>query len=232
MLSYQDFRLEKDYLYEVIATTYSFLEENKEIQPHASCMGIRMIEEGQFQISPFYNTTTYKNLKNNSIITINFVDNIYLYALAALKEADSLIGLTNFPSKYYSFKYLESLAMDIPFITKSWGIIVGKVSHEFQKTRKDDLGEVMIPVFKLDIIFSEKFRDSNNLINRAENIALETIILATRLKIAKKNQNKTQFLKIYNKILDHVENIERFGKNKNALKVIELINDYVSKLKI
>jgi hypothetical protein len=230
MLNYQEFGLKKDYLYEVIATTYSKIEENKEIRPHTSCMGIRLIEEGQIQISPFYSTTTYKNLKNYSIITINFVDNVYLYALAALKEPNSPIGLINFPSKYYSFKYLESLAMEVPFITKSWGIMVGKVSHEFQKTKKDDLGEVMIPVFKLDIIFSERFQESKKLINRAENLALETIILATRLKIAKQNQNKTQFMKIHNKILDHIENIKGFGKNKNALKTIDLIINYTRKL--
>jgi hypothetical protein len=230
MANYQDFGLQKENLYEVIATTYSYIEESKEIRPHASCMGIRLLEEGQIQISPFYSTTTYKNLKNHSIITINFVDDVYLYALAALKEHKSPIGLTNFPSKYYSFKYLESFAMDVPFITKAWGIFVGKVSKEFQKTKKDDLGEVMIPVFKLDIIFSERFRESNKLINRAENLALETIILATRLKIAKQNKNKTQFMKINNKIGEHVKSIERFGKNKNALKVIDLINNYVSKL--
>jgi len=230
MLNYQDFGLEKDYLYEVIATTYSSLEENKEIRPHASCMGIRLIGEDQIQISPFFSTTTYKNLKDSSIITLNFVDNIYLYALAALKEPNSPIGLTTFPSKYYSFKYLESLAMDVPFITKSWGIIIGKVAHEFYKTRKDDLGEMMIPVFKLDIIYTEKFRESNRLVNRAENLALEAIILATRLKVAIQNQNEAQFMKMYDKIGEYLKMIEKIGKNENALKVIELINNYLDKI--
>jgi hypothetical protein len=230
MINDKDFGLKKDNLYEVIATTYSYHKKNKAIQPNAGCMGIKIIEGGQIQISPYYNTTTYKNLKEYNIITINFVDNVYLYALAALKEKNSLIGLTNFPSKYYSFKYLESLAMDVPYITNSWGIIVGKVSHEFQKTKKDDLGEVMIPVFKLDIIFTERFRESNKLFNRAENLALEMIILATRLKIAKQNQNQSQFKNIYNKIADHIENIERFGQNKNAMKTLELIKNYINRL--
>lgn len=230
MLNYQDFGLKKDNLYEVIATTYSYQQENKTIQPNASCMGIRIIEGGQIQISPFYSTTTYKNLEDYNIITINFVDNVYLYALAALKDSKSPIGLTDFPSKYYSFKHLKSRSMDVPYITNSWGIIVGKVSHEFQKTRRDDLGEIMIPVFILDIIFTERFQESNKLFNRAENLALETIILATRLKVANQNQNKTQFIQIHKKIVDHIENIEKFGKNKNALKAIELINDYINKL--
>jgi len=224
MFDYQDFGLKKDNLYEIIATTYSKTEDGKEIKPNASCMGIRMIKGDQIQISPFYSTTTYKNLKEYSLIVINFVDDVYLYALAALKEPNSPIGLIDFPSNYYDFKYLESRAMDVPYIKKAWGILIGEVSHEFQKTKMDDLGEVIIPVFKLDVIYSEKFKESNRIFNRAENLALETIILATRLKIAKEKQNRPLYIKIHEKIIDHIENIKRFGKNEKALRTIELVS--------
>ncbi len=231
MFNYQDFGLKKDNLYEIIATTYSITKSGKEIKPNASCMGIRMIEGGQIQISPFYSTITYKNLKDYSTIAINFVDDVYLYALAALKELDSPISLTDFPSKYYDFKYLESHAKDVPYIRKAWGILIGKVSQEFQKTKNDDLGEVIIPVFKLDVIFTEKLQETHKLFNRAENLALEAIILATRLKIARENQNQALFSKIHEKIKDFIENIERFGKNRRALKAIYLVNKYISSLK-
>jgi len=231
MFNYKDFGLKKDNLYEIIATTYSITEDGKEIKPNASCMGIRMIEGEQIQISPFYSTTTYKNLKEYSTIAINFVDDVHLYALAALKEPDSPIGLTDFPSKYYDFKYLESRAMDVPYIKKAWGILIGEVSQEFQKTKKDDLGEVTIPMFKLDVILFEKLQESYKLFNRADNLALETIILATRLKVAKENQSQPLFFKIHEKITDHIENIKRFGKNEKALKTIELVSKYISKLK-
>ena len=230
MFNYQDFGLKKDSLYEIIATTYSITEGGKAIKPNASSMGVRMIDDEQIQISPFYSTITYKNLKKSRIIAINFVNDIYLYALAALKEPDSPIGLNAFPSKYYEFKYLEDRAMDVPYIKKAWGIIIGEVSQEFQKTKRDDLGEIVIPVFKLNIIFNEKFQESYKLFNRAENLALETIILATRLKLAKNNQDQTLFSKIHKKIIDHIVNIKRFGKNKKALKTVDLVNNYISAL--
>lgn len=230
MFNYQDFGLKKDNLYEIIATTYSITKDGKGIKPNASCMGIRMIEGEQIQISPFYSTITYKNLKEYSTIAINFVDDIYLYALAALKEPESPINLTDFPSKYYAFKYLESRAMDVPYIKKAWGILVGEVSQEYQKTKTDDLGEVIIPIFKLDVIFTEKLQGVHKLFNRAENLALEAIILATRLKFAKKNQNQAIFSKIHEKIKDVMENIERFGKNKRAQKTIYLVDKYISSL--
>lgn len=230
MFNYQDFGLKKDNLYEIIATTYSITKNSKEIKPNASCMGIRMIEGKLIQISPFYSTITYKNLKEYSTIAINFVDDIYLYALAALKEPESPINLTDFPSKYYDFKYLESRAMDIPYIKKAWGILIGEVSQEYQKTKTDDLGEVIIPIFKLDVIFTEKLQETHKLFNRAENLALEAIILATRLKIAKKNQNQVLFSKIHENIKGFIENIERFGKNKRAQKTIYLVDKYISSL--
>ncbi len=229
MINRKDLGLKKDYLYEIIATTYS-INENNEIKPNASCMGIRMIEGDHIQISPFYGTTTYKNLKESSIIAINFVDDVYLYALAALKEPNSPIGLTDFPSKYYDFKYLENMAIDVPYINKSWGIMIGKVSQEFQKTKRDDLGEIMIPIIKLSIILCEKLQESNKLFNRAENLALEIIILTTRLKIAKQNQDQSIFSKIYEKIVEHMRDIERFGKNESVLKTMEIVSSYIKKL--
>ncbi|MFW9826314.1 MAG: DUF447 domain-containing protein [Candidatus Thorarchaeota archaeon] len=232
MFDYQEFGLIEGNLYEIIATTYSITEKNTRIMPNASCMGIRMIEGGQIQISPFYSTITYKNLKDYNIVAINFIDDIYLYALASLKGPESVIDLKEFPSKYYDFKYLESLTMDVPYIKKAWGILIGEVSHEFQKTKIDELGENIIPIFKLDVIFAEKIQETYKLFNRAENIALEVIILATRLKIAKENQNEDLFIKINRKIKSYIKDVERFGYNKRALKTINLVNRYINTLEI
>ena len=193
-------------------------------------MGIRVLEDSQIQISPFSSTSTYKNLKNNSTIAINFVDDIYLYALAALKEKESSIELTEFPPEYYDFKYLDTHAMDVPYIKKAWGILVCKVSQEFEKTSQNGFGEVIIPGFKLNTIYQEKFQESFKVFNRAENLALEAIILATRLKVAKKKNDQQSFNKNYDKISDHIENIRRFGKNEDAIKTIDLITKYVNNL--
>jgi hypothetical protein len=218
------------HLYEILATTYYITEDGKEIKPNASCMGIRVLEDKQIQISPYSSTSTYRNLKKSNIITINFVDNVYLYALAALKERDSPIRLTEFPLEFYEFKYLEKRAMDVPYIKTAWGILICEVSQEFEKTKQNGFGEVIIPVFKLNTIFHHKIQESYKLFNRAENLALEAIILATRLKIAKKKNDQQLFHKIYEKILDHKGNIERFGKNEDALKAIALVGNYIDSL--
>ncbi|MFX1456985.1 MAG: DUF447 domain-containing protein [Promethearchaeota archaeon] len=225
-----EFGLKKEHLYEVIATSHSITKDGAKIQPNASCMGIRLLENNMIQIKPFYTTSTYQNLKDNSIITLNFVDDVYLYALAALKHPNSQIELFEFPQEYYEFQHLESLYMDIPYIKSSWGILTCRVSKEFQETKRDDLGETMVPVFRLEVISSNLFRRSYKLFNRAESLALEIIILATRLKIAKSNENEQQVSKIYDRIRIHFNDVKRFGKNERALMTLELVNRYISKL--
>ncbi|MFX1391478.1 MAG: DUF447 domain-containing protein [Promethearchaeota archaeon] len=223
----KDFGLKRFNLYEIIATSYSLVNNGSTIKPNAACMGIKLIEERCLQISPFSGTKTYENLKKYKIIAVNFVEDICLYTLAALKGSKSLIELSDFPSEYYNFKYLEDYKMDVPYIKKAWGFLIGKVSEESYKTKKNDFGEVSIPLFKLNVIYSEKLQESHKLFNRAENLVLETIILATRLKLAKETGNEPLFNKIQLKINDHIENIQRFGKNKKALKSIELIKKYI-----
>ncbi len=225
-----DFGLKKDYLYEIIATSYSITNDGTTIKPNASCMGIRLVENNIIQIKPFYTTSTYQNLKNNSIITLNFIDDVYLYAIAALKDPNSPIGLVEFPIKYYEFKHLESLSMDIPYIKSAWGILTCKVYKEFQEIKKNDLGETIVPIFRLEVISSDLFEVSHKLFNRAENLALEVIILATRLKIAIKNKDEPLISKIFNKIKENFNDVKRFGKNEKAIKTIELVDNYISKL--
>ena len=232
MFNYRDFGLEKGNLYEILATSFSKSIKKDSINPNTACMGIRFIEDNIFKISPYPETTTLKNLKENSYIVINFVNDVYLYALAALKEAKSLIGIKKFPPKYYEYyeipKYENGL---IPYINKAWLFLFGKVVEETQIIKKTSLGEIKISEFAINIIDFKKLEDSFKFFNRAENLALEIIILATRLKIAKEKNERTLFNEIYIKLIDHIENIKRFGKNKSALKTVDLVSNYIKTLK-
>lgn len=236
----KDFGLKKDYLYEILATTFSINHSNDEIIPNTACMGIRLIENDLIMIGPYPNTTTLRNLKDNGFVSINFVGNIHLYAMAALKEKNSSIKLTEFPKEYYSYKkvdisseyFLELTEISMPYINKAWGVLFCKAIEEHQTSKKDALGELQISEFNLKVISCEKLKGSFKLFNRAENLVLETIILATRLKLAKDRKDKNLFIKLNQQILDYVQNIERFGGNKNALKALDVVKKYVSRLKI
>lgn len=231
----QDYGLEKDNLYEILATTFSISSTSGELKPNTSCMGIKLIDNDLIKISAFPNTTTLQNLKESGIITINFVDNVYFYALAALKGSNSSIS---FPSNNYNFieidnpfeHTLDKSTFLIPYVKTAWAILTCIIAEENRISKRDLLGEINISEFKLHVISTKMIKESFKLFNRAENLALETIILATRLKVAKNKNDKSLVITIQEKIDNIIEEIKRFGKNKNAFKAIQVVSEYINGL--
>lgn len=226
----EDIGLRKHYLYEILATTFSKIQEN--FIPNTASMGIRVIDNNVISILPYPSTTTFKNLKKSRYLTINLVDNVYLYAVASLKNLDKNKNLENFSSESYTFfKISETSENDIvfPYLKEAWAAIFCKTIDEIQFDKKDNFGNTIISEFKLKAISIKKFKESFKLFNRAENIALETIILATRLIKANEIRDKVLSLEYKRKIEDNIQQIRRFGKNPNALKAIERVEIFIGK---
>ena len=229
--------LKEDYLYEVLATTFSI--NNNNIIPNTASMGIRLIDNRSIKLRPYPNTSTYKNLRSNKFITLNFVDDIYLYALASLKDFKRSKNIKIFPEEFYDYYKLEnkenirsnSEMVSLPYIKQAWAMIACVSMDEEQIVKDDALGESKVIEFTLSIIFCGKFNDSFKIFNRAENLALETIILATKLKVAEEKKDKALVRKIEQKIEDYFDEIQRFGKNLSALKAVEHVKGYIKNLK-
>ena len=47
----QDFGLITDYLYEILATTYSIDSNSRQISPNTSCMGIKLLNNNRLVIN-------------------------------------------------------------------------------------------------------------------------------------------------------------------------------------
>jgi len=231
--------LKINYLYEVLATTYSL--ENHKLVPNTAAMGIRLLENNTIKILPFPNTTTYKNLDSTKLITLNFVDDIFLFALASLKINHISSSTETLTEEYYNLypfdvknehkAIFKGITKDnyihLPYLNQAWAIISCVATNKNQTLKTDDLGQVEVVEFGLSVNFYEKFKESFKLYNRAENLTLETIVLATKLYVAKEKKDKTLFNKIKNKIEDNINEVLRFGKNTSALKAIEYVKDYV-----
>ena len=229
--------LKEDYLYEVLATTFSI--NNNNIIPNTACMGIRLIDNRSIKLRPYPNTSTYKNLRSNKLITLNFVDDVYLYALASLKDFKRSKNIKIFPEEFYDYYKLEnkenivsnSEIVSLPYIKQAWAMIACVSMGEEQIIKDDDLGESKVIEFTLSIISCNKFNDSFKIFNRAENLTLETIILATKLKVAEEKKDKALVRKIEQKIEDYLAEIQRFGRNLSALKAVEHVKDYINNIK-
>lgn len=240
----KDFRIRYGNLYEILATTFSTNKMIKKVHPNTSCMGIRLKENDHFIIGPYPTTQTFQNLSSNKLIILNFVNNIYLYALAALKDPHSKINLNCFPEKYYDYinkKTLKELQSFIPnelknkhqisYIKNAWGIIIGYVIDKEKKEKKDGLGKVNITEFIIKPIYTKIFRFSQKLYNRAESLSLEMIILATRLKVAYDKADMALISSLWEKINQYEINIRRFSKNQRVIKTIDLVKKYISSLR-
>ncbi len=210
-------------LYEAIAVTLTKLEKEKIILPNSACMGVKFLDNNTFQMTPYLETDTYKNLIKFTYVSINFVDNIYFYAQAALLGENLGQTKREFPDSYYDFKD------EIPYLKESWGVIFGKLNEHKIITKATHLGENNVLQANFKIIDFIKIQESFHLKNRAENLALESIILATRLKIAVKKENKEMYEKIYDKILYYNEQIKNFAKNDKAIETMDFIVSYIEK---
>lgn len=217
------FGINFNYLYETIAVTLAKLEKEKKIIPNSACMGVKFLDNNTFQMTPYLETDTYKNLIKSPYVSINFVDNIYFYALAALLGENSGHTEREFPDSYYDSKD------EIPYLKESWGVIFGELDEHKIITKATHLGENNVLQANFKIFDFIKRRESFHLKNRAENLALESIILTTRLRIAIKKENREMYEKIYDRILYYREQIDQFSKNKNALKTMNFIMEYIDK---
>jgi hypothetical protein len=230
-------------LYEILATTFSY--DNNLIVPNTASMGVRLVDKRTLKIRPFPNTTTYKNIEESRLLVLNFVENVYLFALASLKGFSQHFQIeSGFSKENYSYytlninkenrEFPKSIRVDknlqIPYLKQAWAIIICYANEINQILKKDDYGKYNLKEISLTVINCEKFRESFKLFNRAENLSLETIILSTKLKVALEKKDETLFKKIKNKIEENISDVKRFGKNVNALKAVEHIEGYIKGL--
>ena len=82
--------LKINYLYEILATTFSF--DNNRIVPNTASMGLRLVDKKTLKIWPYPSTATYKNIKKHKFVMLNFVDEVLPYALASLKDPNQSKG--------------------------------------------------------------------------------------------------------------------------------------------
>ncbi len=233
--------LKINYLYEVLATTYSI--KNNKLVPNTAAMGIRLLKNNTIKIKPFPNTITYKNLDSTKLIIINFVDDIFLYAIASLKSNSISNRIETLTEHHYNLYPIDvqkeqsaifkGISKDnhiqLPYLNQAWAIISCVVTNKIQTVKKDNLGQVNLADLCLSVISHKKFRESFKLYNRAENLTLETIILASKLYVAKEKKDEMLFDKIKGKIEVNINEVLRFGKNESALKAIDYVKVFLSR---
>ena len=222
-------------LYETIAITFAEAKDGTNYIPNCACMGVRFIDGKTFQMTPFLTTDTYQNLFSFPYVSINFVSNVYLYAKAALIGENAGQKEPEFLESDFDHKIIKLLRneghdeeeLKWLFLKESWGTVLGKLGKRQKIVKRDQFGENKALLGEFQIIDFLKRNESFNLINRSNNLALEIIILTTRLKIAKKFGKKQLYDDIFNRITFYKKEIERFCQNDEVLKTLDFVSKYI-----
>jgi hypothetical protein len=168
------------------------------------------------------------------------VEDIYLYALASLKGPYLSKKNHTFSQKYYDYYDLKSnqnilkhqRITKIPYLREAWAIIICRSKKSVEINKEDIFGLANLTEFTLDMLSILKFKESYRLYNRAENLTLEALILATRLKVALEKKDNNLINQYQNNIRNIIKNIRRFSKNPEVSKSINLINEFIRSLNL
>lgn len=149
--------LKKNWIYEAIVTTSDGKEKN--VAP----IGIWTKNFSCIEMEIYKNSKTYRNILLTNELVVNFVDDIKIF-YRAIYGKDKL-------------KYKKAKKVCAPVLrkAKSW--------LELKVKRKEDYGD-KIRIFAE--IISYELKKQVNLINRAEALALESLIKATKLPFKRK----------------------------------------------
>ncbi|TFG19188.1 MAG: DUF447 family protein [Promethearchaeota archaeon] len=226
---FEEFGMYKESYYETIAATISFKDEAK--IPNAASIGIRIIDDDLISVKSYLQTQTYHNVKKNKVLSFNLIEDVYQFALSSLKNENNgdLRGILKDQFLYQNFTS-ENQVFEIPYLKNAWGVIFCKLIYQREIKNKDYLGKIEACEFQFKVIETKRLKESFKIFNRAENLALEVIILVTRMKVAKENNNQIIYSEINDKIQDYINTIEKLSKKDSILKTIEHIRKYLKSL--
>ena len=148
----QEIGMQKNWIYEVIVSTYYAGT------PHAAPMGIWTEDYDTLNMAIYKDSKTLENIMKEKEFTANFVDDVTLF-YESLFSKDKI-----------AFKRLKQI--NAPFIKDASAIIECKVKHIEEEENRFHISSEIIDI---------RIWDEIKLINRAEGLVIESLILATRL---------------------------------------------------
>ena len=193
-----------NFIYETIVTTYN--PENK--TPNAAPMGIFFLDENQLIISPYNSTKTYRNLVNSGCGVINFTFDLEVFLETAFKTESPKL-----PINYFE----KADQVDAPRLKDAVAYIE---IHVLETQKGKDRSKIIGKVVTWEISKLPFYP-----INRGYNLALESIIHATRIIAFKKDPAKVKALK--NLIVTYQKIIEKVAPTGDLIKMMDRIQDII-----
>lgn len=172
----------------------SFFPKTKNI--NAACIGVHFTPSNEVYIHVFDETDTKRNLQPGAIFTINFSEDFNDYASAALLGWNKGDKEPDIPLDQYL------TISPLPILKNSWAVVVCEVM-EFGKDVIPPCRQRKTPNVRAKIIERKILRLPKIFNNRAFNLALEALVLVTRIP------RMDQFSLVYNDALRLYKSIKK-----------------------
>ncbi|TFG20104.1 MAG: DUF447 family protein [Promethearchaeota archaeon] len=225
-------RIEPCKLYEAIV----IIKWPDEEKYNTSAMGLRVGNNEMIYLHPYLDTDTYELLSNPvvELITINFTDDVEIFAIAALSGLQSGSAVEELDHSSLTIK--EGYG----FLKNSQTMILGKINHRNQKfTLKYDgssFDDVNLVTTEFPVTFEierlKVFQSStvSQPVNRGDNLALEAIVYASKIPAIQKQANSFQKVhELVDKVRGFQHDIRRFSASRRALTVCNIIDNFLDK---
>ena len=208
--------------YESIVCSF-FPNTNKKI--NAACMGVHFTSTNEVYLHAYEGTHTKTILVPGITFSINFSENFYEYVIAALRRKNHEEMIDELPKK--SFRKLEP----IPILNSAWCAVICEVIKMPPKMiskpscrRRED------PNIRSKILSVEVYRLPKIFNNRSMNLAIEALILSTRIPLYEPTSKEygesiKNYINIKKKLIDW-RDMDRFHDS------FEVMDNYLLEYKV
>ena len=185
---------------------------------NCAAMGVKLTRGDYLLVQPYRNTVTYQNLSQFPFATVNFTTNPLTFAVCALKgenagphapesSMEELIQWKDFP---------------VPSLKSAF------LSLKCMRETMDDVNIGQRGMFLLSVKEAAILTPTLPLTNRADNLALEAVVHATRVKIFTEQEN----FSLAKDLLATIKRYETYIKanapeNSPAYEAIERVNTFL-----
>jgi len=203
---------------------------------NTSAMGVRFGKNRDMFLNPYPDTDTFELLMNPKVrkITINFTDDVVIFAKAALTglHAGSEIEEINHSQLDLreGFAFLKNSQIEIlgEIEKRNQDLIVsGDTSIQNLRNRGTTQFFAKFLVKPVKIYQSPKLAQ---MVNRGDNLALEAIVYASKLPAyQKQNKSLIEIQKLLEKVGELQFDIRRFSASHRALITCDIIDEYITR---
>jgi len=203
-----DFKLEFEAFinYESIVCSF-FPNTDKKI--NAACMGVHFTTTNEVYLHAYEDTHTKSIFTPGTKFSINFSENFYEYVIAALRRKNHEELIDELPKN--SFQKLEP----VPILKSAWCVVICQVIKmppalkSIPKCRRRES-----PNIRSKILSVEVYRLPRIFNNRSMNLAIEALILSTRIPLhnpisREYSESIKNYINIKKKLIDW-QDMDRF----------------------